>query len=101
MKASKETIPLILKSLKIPYEAEYKFHPTRRWRFDYAIPEMKVAVEYEGILSSKARHTSVTGFTNDCEKYNQAALLGWKVLRYTALNIHQLQDDLNNHQNNL
>ena len=25
--------------------SEFKFHPVRRWRFDYAIPEIKLAVE--------------------------------------------------------
>ena len=31
-----------------------------------------------------SRHTTVGGYAKDCEKYNAAALLGWRVLRYTT-----------------
>tara|TARA_R110002126_G_scaffold288065_2_gene441348 strand:+ start:900 stop:1049 length:150 start_codon:yes stop_codon:yes gene_type:complete len=35
-----------LKKAGIPTpEAEYRFHPTRRWRFDFARPDKKLAVE--------------------------------------------------------
>lgn len=73
---------------------EYRFHPTRRFRFDAAIPDKMIAIEYEGISGAKSRHTTLTGYTKDCEKYNLAALMGWRVLRYTALNYSQLWDDL-------
>lgn len=65
--------------------AEYRFHPTRRWRFDRAFPEARVAVELEGMAgrSGKSRHTSFTGYQRDCDKYNAAQLHGWLVLRYT------------------
>ena len=66
-------------------EKEFKFHPTRRWRFDWAFPKRKIAIEYEGIFSAKSRHTSIVGFSNDCEKYSEAAIMGWKVIRVTAL----------------
>lgn len=65
-------------------EAEHRFHPTRRWRFDYAWPALKVAVEYEGIFAQKSRHTTATGYANDAEKYSTAAALGWCVIRVTA-----------------
>ncbi len=78
------------------YTEEFKFHPTRKWRFDWAIPEMKCAIEYEGLMSKKSRHTTIKGFSGDCEKYNEAVKLGWKVLRYTALNYNNLQEDLEN-----
>ena len=63
-------------------QVEYRFHPTRRWRFDYAWPDLKLAVEYEGGTWSGGRHTRALGYAKDCEKYNEAALLGWKVFRY-------------------
>lgn len=66
-------------------EKEYRFHPTRKWRFDFAYPDLKIAFEYEGIFSVKSRHTSITGFSNDCDKYNEAQWLGWKVYRFTAI----------------
>jgi len=62
---------------------EYRFHPKRRWRFDYAWPEYKVAIEIEGGAWIYGRHTRAKGFVNDMEKYNEAVLLGWRVLRYT------------------
>tara|TARA_R110000868_G_scaffold16350_13_gene73586 strand:+ start:318 stop:725 length:408 start_codon:yes stop_codon:yes gene_type:complete len=80
---------------KIPqYTSELIFHPTRKFRFDWAIPDLKVAIEFEGIMSNKSRHTTVTGYSKDCIKYNLAACLGWKVLRYTVLNYKDLEQDL-------
>ena len=58
--------------------------PARKWRFDFAWPDLKVAIEYEGVISPKARHTTIAGYTGDCTKYNTAALLGWQVYRFTA-----------------
>lgn len=63
--------------------SEYRFHPTRKWRFDFAWPDRWVAVEVEGGTWSGGRHTRGGGFQKDCEKYNNAALLGWIVLRFT------------------
>lgn len=67
--------------------SEFKFDPNRQWRFDFAWPDAKVAVELEGGTFSKrsqSRHTTATGHQGDCEKYNAAAIAGWCVLRYTA-----------------
>lgn len=61
---------------------EYRFHPVRRWRFDFACPGRKVAVEIEGGTWDFGRHNRGDGFAKDCEKYNTAVLLGWTVLRY-------------------
>ncbi len=74
-----------LKAYKIVFVEEYKFHPTRRWRFDFAFPEKMFAVEIEGgvWLGSKGGHTSGRGYMKDMEKYSEAAILGWKVLRFT------------------
>lgn len=66
---------------------EFVFHPVRDWRFDYAWPAAKVAVEMEGGTfkrGGRSRHTTAVGHHEDCNKYNEAALLGWCVLRYTA-----------------
>lgn len=85
-----------LSLLKIPFETEYRFHPTRKFKFDIAIVEHKLAVEYEGILCSKSRHTNIVGYTNDCTKYNLSQALGWRVLRYTALNYKEFLNELEN-----
>ena len=60
---------------------EVKFHPSRKWRFDYAWPDKMVALEVEGGVWTMGRHTRGIGFVRDMEKYNAATLLGWRVLR--------------------
>ena len=74
--------------LKTECVKEYKFHPTRRWRFDYAIPEHKIALEVEGGVWTGGRHTSPKGFLNDMEKYNTATLMGWRVFRAIPDELH-------------
>lgn len=64
-------------------EQEHKFHPTRRWRFDFAHVITKAAFEIEGGVWSGGRHTRGKGFTEDCVKYSEAQLLGWTVYRIT------------------
>lgn len=64
-------------------EIEYRFDPTRRWRFDVAVPAKKIAFEVEGGTWSGGRHVNPIGFEKDCEKYNKACALGWKVFRLT------------------
>lgn len=73
-----------LQTLLIDWKPEYRFHPVRRWRFDFANPEFKIAIEYEGGVWRRGRHIRPVGFINDCDKYNAAALHGWTVLRYTT-----------------
>lgn len=76
---------LQLRAYEFPtWVEEYQFHPKRRWRFDFAWPDERVAVEVEGGIYSGGRHTRGTGFTGDCDKYNAAALDKWTVLRFTA-----------------
>ena len=87
-------IKLMLQLMNVDFVAEHKFHEERKWRFDIAIPSMKVAIEYEGIMSRKSRHTTVTGYTKDCEKYNAATIAGWMVLRYNALNYKSVGEDM-------
>jgi len=70
--------------------SEHVFHPTRKWRFDYAIPEIKLAVEYNGHGGFVGKfgasgHSSIKGITNDAEKMNSAIACGWRVLAFTAL----------------
>jgi very-short-patch-repair endonuclease len=63
---------------------EYRFMPPRRYRFDFAWPDKKIALEVEGGTWTNGRHTRGKGYESDCEKYDEAALLGWKVLRFTT-----------------
>ena len=63
---------------------ELRFAPPRRWRFDFAWPERGLAVEIEGGVFVHGGHSRGVDFTEDCEKYNAAAILGWVVLRFTV-----------------
>jgi len=63
---------------------EFRFHLTRKWRFDYAHPVLKIALEVEGGVWSGGRHTRGKGFLGDVEKYNAAAAAGWAVFRCTT-----------------
>ena len=63
---------------------EFRFAPPRRWRFDFAWVEQRLAVEVEGGVHTGGRHTRPVGFRQDCEKYNQAVLEGWRVLRFES-----------------
>lgn len=73
---------LKVRRLPLP-ECEWKFEAKRRWRFDYAWPEKMVALEVEGGVWTGGRHTRGAGFVKDMEKYNRAAVLGWRLLRVT------------------
>lgn len=66
-----------------PCAAEYRFHKTRRWRFDRAWPDYQFAVEIDGLTRRGGRHQTIKGINDDCEKYAEAMLLGWRVLRVT------------------
>lgn len=71
-------------------EREYRFHPERKWRFDFAWPEHRLAIEVNG-GGSRGRHNTIAGATADAEKNNEAVLLGWRVLVYTAKSIRDVE----------
>lgn len=73
-----------LKMLGIECETEYRFLKDRRFRFDVALPEQKIAIEFEGGVFTGGRHTRGKGYVNDSKKYNLATMHGWKLLRYTT-----------------
>lgn len=70
--------------------AEHRFHDVRKWRFDFAWPDLRIAVECEGGTfkpgrsQGRGRHLRSTGFHEDCDKYNAAAAVGWLVLRFDS-----------------
>lgn len=72
---------------------EYLFDETRerRFKFDWAIVSLKIAIEYEGgLLNPRSGHRSVTGINRDVTKYNLATMQGWRVLRFTSENYKTL-----------
>lgn len=62
---------------------EYRFHPTRRWRWDWAWPEDKLAVEVNGGAWVGGRHTRGAGYARDLEKWSAGAALGWRIIHVT------------------
>jgi hypothetical protein len=62
-------------------DTEVVFADGRKWRLDYGWKAQRVAVEQEGGVWTGGRHTRGVGFEKDCEKYAEAALLGWVVFR--------------------
>lgn len=67
---------------RIPLMEEYQFHPIRRWRFDFAAPHCKLAIEIDG--GQWTPHGGRHARDSDREKHNAAAVLGWRVLRYSS-----------------
>lgn len=78
-------------------ETEYKFAQDRDWRFDWAIPSLKIAIEFEGgvFMSSNSGHKSVKDFAKDGEKYNRATILGWSLIRLNAIDYSTALKQLN------
>lgn len=74
--------------LRVECIKEHQFHDKRKWRFDYAIPTHRIALEVEGGVWTGGRHTRPQGFLNDIEKYNTATLMGWRVFRCTPETLH-------------
>ena len=81
--APEELFALQLRAEKIPFQREWEFHPTRRWRFDFAFLVYKIAVEIQGF----GRHQRFIGYQNDCERQAEALMLGWRVLQVTPAQV--------------
>ncbi|MFI9459844.1 DUF559 domain-containing protein [Acinetobacter sp. NPDC052428] len=73
-----------LKTLKIDFEQEFKFHPDRKWRADFHLVDKKILVEVEGAIWSGGRHTRGKGYIGDMEKYNAATMMGFQVIRFST-----------------
>ena len=63
-----------------PAVFEYKFHATRRWRFDLCWPDKKLAVEVDGGIWVAGGHNRGAQIKKDWEKRNTATTMGWRIL---------------------
>jgi len=72
------------KKLGIEFVREHRFHPTRKWRFDFYLPAWQIAIEADGGVYSQGRHTRPEGFIKDREKFAEAAILGITVLAFAG-----------------
>jgi len=73
---------------------EYRFHPLRKWRADYAAPLAMILIEIDGGAWSQGRHTRGAGFIADQQKRNAAILLGWRPLSYTPDRLDECYRDV-------
>lgn len=74
----------LLEDRGLPFpQLEYRFDKNRRWRSDFGWPEQGLLLEVEGAVWIQGRHTRGSGFIKDMEKYNTAAVLGFRLLRVT------------------
>jgi len=87
-----EKFLLVVKALDLPSpEQEHRFHPTRRWRLDFAWPELKVGVEINGGIWVNGGHSRGSGVTKDIEKSNEAKRLGWTIYTFTDKHLKDLE----------
>lgn len=66
-----------------PVEAEYKFLADRRFRADWAVPELRLLFEYDGVM----HHATKAGAWRDAEKANLAQLSGWMFIRVNSASL--------------
>jgi hypothetical protein len=85
-----------LEQSKVEFKSEYYFAKPRMYRFDFAIPGKKVYIEYEGLVApgQMGGHQTTAGYTDNTNKYNLAATLGWIGYRYTSRNYKNFEEDL-------
>jgi hypothetical protein len=69
---------------------EHRFAPGRRWRFDFAVPSLLVAVEINGAIWTAGRHSRGSGLLKEYEKMRAAAILGWRVMPFATSEIHMI-----------
>jgi len=82
MRYKPEIVLSYFREMKLPYcVPEWHFHPTRKWSFDFAFPDQKIALEVEGGVWHGGRHCRGSGFVKDMEKYNEATCMGWRLIR--------------------
>ena len=81
---------------------EYGFHPLRKWRADYFLPEIKLCIEVEGGIFTRGRHVRPNGFKGDMEKYNTMSIMGLGFIRVipSKLKSKQTFDSIISYANN-
>ena len=94
MSDGEELLAWQLDQLGIRYLRQVRFHGSRQWRCDFGLQSYgPILVEVDGgtnpFRNKKTgelmlgRHSKGKGFEDDCEKLNEAAILGFRVLRVT------------------
>lgn len=79
-----EGLELHLRAHGISFVREVEFARPRKYRADFMLSG-NILIEVEGgTRFGKSRHSRGTGFEDDCRKYNLAATLGFKLLRFST-----------------
>lgn len=69
-------------------EREAQLVDGRKWACDFVYRAARLVVEVEGgTQSGKSRHSKGVGFDEDCRKYAELTLRGWRVIRVTGTHI--------------
>jgi len=84
--ALERSFAFTLKAIGVEMIQQYKFHPTRRWRLDFANVSSKVALEIDGgeFISGGGAHNRGARMANDYEKRNSAIEMGFVVFQLTG-----------------
>ena len=64
-------------------DPEWRFMENRKFRFDFAWLDKKIAVEVNGGIFFGGRHSGGTGQIRDMRKLNEAQRIGWRVFQFT------------------
>ena len=79
MKQTNPAFPRLCVACGLPEPVpEWRFHPVRKWRLDYAWPAQRVALEVEGAIWTGGGHSRGSGKVKDHDKFSTAAGLGWR-----------------------
>jgi hypothetical protein len=82
MKYSQPIVAAFFRDAGLPEpEFEWRFHPTRKWRWDICWPGYKVSLEVDGGIWIRGGHNRGAQMKKDWEKSNTAQLLGWRVFK--------------------
>lgn len=75
-------------------KTQYKFHPVRKWLFDFAWPNRKLALEVNGGTYVHGAHSRGAQQRKDMEKWSEAALLGWRIIHVDTVDVkHKVHVD--------
>lgn len=84
----------ILNSICEGWLQEFRFNSVRKFKFDYAHLKLRIAVEIEGGIYTGTGHAKTGRYLSDMEKYNDAQIRGWIVLRYGHGQEKLIADDI-------
>lgn len=82
-----ESLALHLRAAGIAFEREVSVVPGRGWRWDFKIGDL--LVEIQGGTENGGRHVRPAGYQEDCDKQNEAVLLGYRVFKFTTTDVKQ------------